>query len=336
MREERTYPQTIAILSQFAGPRELLLRYLPFHLFCRCNGLCRTELQSTFTKAGENGGMSSEDGLTRSQALERVGVDLGRVGVMTSSCTASQHSLLTDGGNGCGQDTERGGVGGRVATATNSYTDAGGTARGKAEPRANITGIMRDRGGNSGMTVVTKGNAKISSKSMAVRRQQLIMSEKLKVLNNLLSDGLLCQLPAEAEEDREKTTRTTKSRMQLMEHDSIIGSERNGIEDKAAAGVFVDLGTGGDDKGVESCVDIVSAEGAPSRKTLARGCEDSQAPAEPKKATTAVADIRAQDGVERGGATEACLSALQESAPTKKVMDVERHHLYKEALPTHR
>lgn len=254
---------------------------------------------------------------------------------MTSARTASRHSLI-DGGSVSDQGTARGGDGERVAAATDSAS-VGGTGRGKTEQRANRTEIKRNRGGSSGIATVTKGDSNISSKGLAARRQE-VMSEKLKVLDKLLSDELVCQMPVH--EDREKEGETTKESMRSEEDDSIGVPERSGTGNKTPGDIVVDLGNDGNGKGGEPRLDILLGEKAPSCPTLAENtacnCEDSQALLpEPKKATT-VADIHVPDKGESGGAAEIRNAVPPENGREEEVVNVEKHHRCKEALPNHR
>lgn len=297
---------------------------------CRYYELGRTELQTTFTKANSTcGGLSVEDGsLTRSQALEKFGIDLGRVGVMTSARTASRHSLI-DGGSGSGQGTARGGDSQRVAIATNSSSDVGGIGRGEAERRTNKTEIKRGRGGCSDMTTV-KGDSNISRKGVVARRQEL-MSKKMDVLDKLLCDEFLGQLPED--EDRETKGKATKASTQSEEDDSILVSSRTNTGNKTTVNAFVD-------KGGESHLDTLPAQEAPSCKMLAEetacGSADSQTLVpEPQKAKT-VADIQTPDEGGRRCVADVREAVLQENATVKEVIQLERSRRYKEALPNHR
>lgn len=283
---------------------------------CRRYELCRTELQATFARANSTcGGVSNDDGsITRSQALERFGIDLGRVGVMTSACTASRHSLI-DGSSGGDQDPARGGVGEQVAEATNASSEVDRIGRGRGEQRANRTEIKGGSGGSSGATTVNKGKSNNSSTGVGARRQESI-SEKLKVLDKLLSDDLLCQMPADT--TRKGKRKTTKTSMQWKEDYSTGVSERTGAENNASVDIIVDLSNDGDDNGGKSRLDVSSSE------NIACG-------AEPKEATTV-----AEEEGEKEGVADPSDGALQGNVTVKKVIDVERHHYHKEALPNHR
>lgn len=249
---------------------------------------------------------------------------------MTSARTASRHSLIDD-GSGKDQGAARGDDGTRVAVATNLSSDAGGTRRGEEAQYANRIENKRGRGGSSGMTTVTKDTG--SSKRIVARRQQ-VMSEKLKVLDKLLSDEFLCQIPAD--EDRGKKGKTANQ----SENESSEGVfERNGDD---SVDISADVCDGGDGKGGKSRLDVLPAEEAPSCTTLdektAFGCDDSQALVTgPKKATTAVvAAIHAPDYGERGDAADAHNAVLRENATMKVAPNGERHLCCKEALPNHR
>lgn len=265
-----------------------------------------------------------------------IGIDLGRVGVMTSARTASRHSLI-DCGSVSDQGTARGGEGERVAIATKPSSDVGGIARGKAEQRANRTEVKRSGGGVSGMTSVTKGDSKTSSKELTERRQE-VMSKKLKVLDKLLSDELVCQKPAD--EVEEKKGETTKESMPSEEDKSLGVPERNGTGNQTSVDIIVELGNGGNGKWREARLDVLPGEKAPPCARLvektAYGCEDPQALApEPKKARIA-ADIHVPDEGERGAAADTRNAVPPENGRVTDFFNVERHHRCKEALPKHR
>lgn len=234
---------------------------------------------------------------------------------MTSARTASRHSLI-DGGSDGGQDRACGGDGERGTKDSQSSGGDGGIGRGNVDRRANRTEIKRARGGRSGITAGAKEDSNIRSKGVATSRQE-IMLEKLKVLDKLLSDELLHQLPAD--EDREKTRKPTIASTQPEEDDSTVVSERNGTGNKTTV-------TGGH-------LDIFRAKEAPSCNTLAEktacGSEDSQTLVRKPKIAMTVADIHSPDGGERGDAAEATVKKSR-----KEPMNVERRH--KEALPNHR
>lgn len=296
--------------------------------------LCRAELQTTFARANStSGGISGEDGsLTRSQALERFGIDLGRVGAMTSARTAFRHSLI-DGGSDSDQGTTRGGDGELVAPPTKSSDDVDGIGRGKS--RANRTEIKRGRGGSSDMTTVTMGHSNNSSKRIAARKHE-VMSEKLKVLDKLLSEEILCQMPVD--EERKKTGKKTQGSVKSEDDSSPGVSEKKGTGINTSVDVVVDRSNSGDDKGGESRLGASPPEEAPSCTTLAEkiGCEDSRELVPEPKETTTVANIHAPDEGERRGAADARDAALQENATVSEARNAERHHGYKEALPNHR
>lgn len=283
-------------------------------------------------------GISDEDpSLTRDQALERFGIDLGRVGVMTSA----RQSLREGTGGSC--ITARDGGGGSSgdgAATTGTASNTGGIGRGKEDSNVSRTGSKRGRAGS--LTTTTE-----DSRDAAAKRQELL-SEKLKVLDMLLSDELPCLAPAE-EGEKNKEEEAEASAQPGEDDPAIVVPEESVTENNPAVELVADLSSGGDGRG--STLDVRSLEKTPSSKALVknsvRSCEDSQSKIlkgvlvpEPNK-VTAAADFHAshqKGGGEgrKGAATDVNGDVLLEKAPEKEVVDVERCHLYEKALPNHR
>lgn len=254
------------------------------------------------------GGISDDDAsLTRDQALERFGIDLSQVGVMTSSRTASRQALTP--GEGCDEVGNNIGVE-RGAAATNA---GGGIGRGKEDKSVNRTGVGRGLGKN--MTSPT-GDNRISRKEAAVRRQEVI-SEKLKVLDVLLSDEIPC--PPPAEEDVENKEEVAKASAQQGES---VASEESGADKTSIAALSI--------KEAPSHTKLAKF-GAIFREELQRKTRKEELAAEPEPRHTPH---------EEGGGGEPVLDVFEattlDKARANEVEDTEQPHVCEKALPNHR
>lgn len=163
------------------------------------NNFFRTEATEV-TSDTLGGGASLEEGsLTRSQALERFGIDLGRVGVMTSARTASRQSLEG------------------VPAATDSARFAGQTGIHK-------TGNKRGRG-------LSTGDRKSSRKA--------VVSDKLRLFDRLFSDDVDRPVPTEkGEENNEEKARASRQ-LEEGDHigvSEVDGTRNNAAADLRAGG----------------------------------------------------------------------------------------------------
>ncbi|CAM9960619.1 unnamed protein product [Ectocarpus sp. 6 AP-2014] len=272
-----------------------------------------TELQTTMGRPDiqtnqPGGGISDDDAsLTRDQALERFGIDLSQVGVMTSSRTASRQALTP----GEGYDEVRNIIGvERGAAATNA---GGGIGREKEDKSVNRTGVGRGLGKN--MTSPT-GDNKISRKEAAVRRQEVI-SEKLKVLDVLLSDEIPC--PPPAEEDVENKEEVAKASAQQGER---VASEDSGADKTSIAALPI--------KEAPSHTKLAKI-GANFREELQPKIRKEELVAEPEPRHTPH-----QEGGGGGPVVDVLEATTLDKARANEVEDTDQPHLCEQALPNHR
>lgn len=258
----------------------------------------------------QGGGISDDDAsLTRDQALERFGIDLSRVGVMTSSRTASRQALTP--GEGCDEVGNNIGAE-RGAAATNA---GGGIGRRKEDKSVNRTGGGRGLGKNVSSPT---GDNRTSRKEAAVRRQEVI-SEKLKVLDVLLSDEI--PRPPPAEEDVENKEEVAKASAQPQQGESV-ASEASGTEKTSTA--------------------ALSIKETPSHKTLAKSCANLREELQPttrKEELVAEPEPRHTPHEEGGGggpAVDVLEATNLDKARANEVEDTDQPHLYEKALPIHR
>ncbi len=259
---------------------------------------CRTELQVTPDVNSNAGGGASlvEGSLTRGQALERFGIDLSRVGVMTSARTASRQSLEG------------------IPAATGSTRNADQTGN-------NQTGSERGRG-------LTTGDSKRSSKAA--------VSDKLQLLDILLSDDADRPLPTERGEKNEEEARAIA---QLEEGGHIGVSEGDGTRNNAAA----HLRAGGSDMGVVEGrlrSSLVQETQSPTlvEKKSARSAQESQVPVPvpvPKQVPT-VTDIHVPHGKRAGRAARCSAKEAGEIPAKEKGPAKEATNICGKALPNHR
>ncbi|CAM9140552.1 unnamed protein product [Ectocarpus fasciculatus] len=269
-----------------------------------------TELQTTMGKpdiqtSQPGGGISDDDAsLTRDQALERFGIDLSRVGVMTSARTASRQALTP--GEGCNKFGNNIGDE-READATNA---GGGIGRRKEDKSVSRTGGGRGLGKN--MTSPT-GDNRISRKEAAARRQEVI-SEKLKVLDVLLSDEIPRPLPAEENvENKEEVAKAS------AQQDESVASKESGAT-------------------------ALSIKGAPSHENLAKigaNLREELQPKTRKEELVAEPEPRHTPHEESGGGgpvVDALEATTLDMARANEVEDTDQPHLCGggKALPYHR
>ncbi|CAM9152943.1 unnamed protein product [Ectocarpus sp. 12 AP-2014] len=272
-----------------------------------------TELQTTTGRRDvqtnqPGGGISDDDAsLTRDQALERFGIDLSQVGVMTSSRTASRQARTP--GERCDEVGNNIGVE-RGAAATNA---GGGIGRGKEDKSVNRTGVGRGLGRN--MTSPT-GNNRISRKEAAVRRQEVI-SEKLKVLDVLLSDDI--PRPPLAEEDVESKEEVAKAGAQQGES---VAYEKCGA-----------------DKSSIAALPIKEPPSHTKPAKIGANLREGLLPKTRKEELVAKPEPRHKPQKEGGGGgpiVDILEATTLDKARANEVDDTDQHHLCEKALPNHR
>lgn len=326
----------------FFDTAEVLIHFLFDTTTTYTQWFYRAELQTTLAKPdvrGSNPGSGAADedaSLTRDQALERFGIDLGRVGVMTSARTAR---------SGGGENSSDSGLGQVVAAAAAGIaSNPAGIGREKEDIKPNRT---RNKQGRAGSFVTTREDGRD-----ALAKRQELLSEKLKVLDKLLSDEPPCLALAEDDENNEEEQEYELNTQPGDRDPAVVAPEDNGTEETNIAPELVaDLSSGGG-AGRRGTPNVWSLEKTPSSKRLVakksvRSCRDmSSKPRtdvhtpEPTKVTTANAahssrEKRGGEG-DRGPVTDFNGDVLLEKAPAKEVVGVERCHIYEKAFPNHR
>lgn len=301
----------------------------------------RAELQTTLAKpdirsSNQGTGTSDEDAsLTRDQALERFGIDLGRVGVMTSARTARNGGGENSSDSGQGQDTAAGAAG----IASNPV----GIGRENEDIKPNRTRNKRGRAGNFTTT-------REDDRDAVAKKRQELLSEKLKVLDKLLSDESPCLAPAEDDENNEEGQGDELHAKPGDNGPAVVVPDDNGTEKTKIAPKLVPDLSGGGGAGRGGTPDVWSLEKTPSSKGLvvmksvhSRRDLPSKPPTdapEPNKLTTADAAHSSYEGgageEDQEPATDVNGDVLLEKAPVKEVVDVERCHIYDKAFPNHR
>lgn len=278
-------------------------------------------------------GNSDEDAsLTRDQALERFGIDLGRVGVMTSARTARNGGV----GNTSNRELEQ-----DATAAAGIASNPVGIGREKEDIKVSSTKSKRGRPGSFSTTTDGKD---------AVAKRQELLSEKLKVLDKLISDEPPRVAPAE-EVTKHNEEQEVDLNAQQVEDDPAVVPEENGIMKKnTTAELGAGLSSGGGGGG--GTPDVRSLKKTPSPKGLAAKNSGSSCGHLRSKTSTGVLvpdsnevitgdAVQASHGTEGGGEDQGAVNdvngnVLIEKAPEKEAVDVERFHIYEKAFPNHR
>lgn len=284
-------------------------------------------------------GTCDEDAsLTRDQALERFGIDLGRVGVMTSARTARN--------GGVGNSSDRGLDQGPSAAGIDSST-AGGIGREKEDIKVRRT---RNRRGRAGSFTTTTEDSRD-----AVAKRQELLSEKLRVLDKLLSDEPLCVAPVE-EDEKDKGEQEADFNSQPGEDDPVlvVPEEKSIVKSKTTTDFVPDLSSGGvagrgDTPDVWSLGKTTSSQELVAKNSV-RLCGELQSKTptgaftpepEPNQLTTTADAVHSSHGKEEGrgdpgAATDMNEDVLLGNTPETDVVEKWRCHVYEKALPNHR
>jgi len=238
-----------------------------------------------------------EGSLTRGQALERFGIDLGRVGVMTSARTASRQSL----------------EGVRAAA-----DFARGTGRtGSKDEKNNHTGNKRGRGLSTG------DSSKASTKA--------VVSDRLKLLDMFLSDEDRL-FPTEKDEKNDEEELPASA--ELKEGSHLRVSKGKGPRNNTAADLPTGGGDMGVVEGRLRFSKMNETQSTLIEKKSAGRCQEAQVPVpEPRRMLTAT-DV--PHGEQAGGAAGCSVKevgeiTLRETAPAKEATNI-----CEKALPNHR
>lgn len=237
------------------------------------------------------------------------GIDLGRVGVMTSARTIPRQTFPPCDDDGA--STSNTGRGGRGAASNISAGDTDGIGRRTAEKE------------ERGLNIPTR---KDTATEVAAKRKKLL-SEKLKLLDTLLSDELPSSPVAGSNEtkENEEDARGHKG----LDDPAIVVREKEGLGTPPPAHVVADLGGGADTRS-QPCKDDSLVKEVPSGKargtTSGGGCDEVLA-AEPLQAGHGRIEKEAEKLGQASG---------DEKVGPKGVSSAKQRHVSEKALPNHR